>query len=38
VQVFAEWAALDDFKVPPHDEPFLRGMNILWNDSAEVQR
>jgi hypothetical protein len=37
VQVFAEWAALDDLKVPPHDEPFLRDMNITWNDSTEVK-
>jgi hypothetical protein len=32
VQIFAEWAALDDFKAPPQDEDFLRGMNIVWDE------
>ena len=31
-QILAEWAALDDFKAPPQDESFLRGLNIRWND------
>jgi hypothetical protein len=30
--IFAEWAALDDFKAPPQDEDFLRGLNIRWNE------
>ena len=32
VQIFAGWAALDDFKAPPQDEDFLRGMNIVWDE------